>query len=62
MFVYGDFSPPDFAFKRAGAGPPGGRVITLARHVAGMKNHATPWDKTESPKSSFAGPIAFWEI
>ena len=24
---------------------PGGRVITIERNVAGIKNHATPWEK-----------------
>ena len=34
-------------------------IKTIKQHVAGMKNHATPWEKTESPKSIFAGPSAF---
>ena len=33
------FWSPDIAFKHAGVGPPGGRVITVERHAAGMKNH-----------------------
>ena len=32
------FSPSNFAFERTGAGPPGGRVITLEQRAAGMKN------------------------
>ena len=54
--AYSAFWSPDFAFKHVGVGPPGGRVITVGRHAAGMKNHPTPWEHTKSPKSSFAGP------
>ena len=56
------FSPSNFAFERTGAGPPGGRVITLEQRAAGMKNHAMPWEKAESTKASFAGPMTFWQI